>query len=102
MRCSFLHNIEQRHSVFARDCVEKKRAWKHLLDNGLLRKMKGYLSLTVRKFTEYERNNDECSYPFSPNIGVKYHVIPHRGLDHPYYLEKFISCFRCFWWKFSV
>ena len=37
MLCSFLHNLEQRFSVFARDCAEKiQRTGKHLLDIGFL------------------------------------------------------------------
>ena len=39
--------------------------------------------------TEYERNNDECSYPFCPNIGVKYHLIPHRDLFQKAYVTVF-------------
>ena len=31
-------------------------------------------------YTTYERNSDQYSDPFGPNIGTKYHVILHRDV----------------------
>ena len=45
---------------------------------------------------EYERNNGECLYPFCPNIGVKYHVIPHRVIIKcADFFKGFVSSFNC-------
>ena len=44
--CSFLHNLEQRLSVFARCCVEKiQHTWKYMLANGLLQKAMRYMKV---------------------------------------------------------
>ena len=53
MHCSFLHNLEQRQSVFARSCVEKYSVHRNISDNGLLQKAMSYLRFTVCRIIKY-------------------------------------------------
>ena len=46
------------------------------------------------KIIEYSRNNDEYSYQFCPNIGVKYRDAPQCGV---YPLRKHKTCKKDRW-----